>query len=135
MTSPHIEFHGVERIRIPPKSQLQFDPQQRDAILVHIRGFVDCSLQGEGRQQDIVDANYAHVGKCWFDTTDRTQLDYCVILALDASQAGQSISKFERIYFVLLVREQAEGVNYERFGLAQIKARYISGEYYPNRLI
>ena len=123
MTYSDIEFRQDRGLRISREANLKFNPLEPRALVVQVRALRHRRVQREGTETFIVDADSRHVGRCWFDAESQARLDDCVVLVV---ADGSEVLDSERICHVLLVSKRTLGGQYERTGLAEISARFVS---------
>ena len=72
MTYSGIEFLPLGRLKVPIHTDLRFDTERRDVLLVQVRAIQNCSLELKEGRHVIVDAHSKVVGGLWLDITSNT---------------------------------------------------------------
>ena len=131
MTYSGIEFLPLERLKVPIHTDLRFDTERRDVLLVQVRAIQNCSLELKEGRHVIVDAHSKVVGDLWLDITSNTYFQYCVVIGMKDEIKVDP----EMTYYILLVEEIPSENECKRIGVGNIKARCVSRESWERKLL
>jgi hypothetical protein len=126
-----IDFVSTSRLRVPNSEDLRFDTDQ-EAIIVKIRQFKNCRLEQQEKEHAIF-ADQGRVGSLWFDMAAdiESKSIHCVVVGMreDGEQDPQ------KTYYILVVRENQQKKGYERLGVGEVGALYVSKESDSGKLV
>ncbi|KAF2180167.1 HET-domain-containing protein [Zopfia rhizophila CBS 207.26] len=118
-----IDFMSNSRLMAPNSEELQFD---REALTVKVRQFKNCRPERYG-----ILADSGRVGSVWFDTRANNRFKHCVVVGMRQDEKKDS----QKTYYILIVKKKLQGEGYERLGVGEIEARYVSKEGNPGKLV
>ena len=124
-----IDFISNSRLIVPGSKDLQFNTN-REALVVKIRQFKNCRREQEEKEHAIF-ADPGRVGSLWFDTATKIEFRHCVVVGMRKGQEKDP----QKTYYILVVREKSLEKEYERLGVGEVKAHYISKESDTGKLV
>lgn len=124
-----IDFMSNSRLMVPRYEDLRFDTS-RGALVVKIRQFENCRMEREEKEHAIF-ADPGRVGSLWFDTATGIEFRHCVVVGMPRGREKDS----QKTYYILVVRVKALEKEYERLGVGEVKARYVSKESDTRKLV
>ena len=124
-----IDFMSNSRLMVPGSKDLRFDTD-REALVVKIRQFENCQMEQEEKEHAIV-ANLGRVGSLWFDVATKVEFRHCVVVGMRGGQEKDP----QKTYYILVVREKPLEKKYERLGVGEVKACYVSKESDTRKLV
>jgi hypothetical protein len=118
----------------PRSTELSFDTHYC-RLNIKIRAFENCRLDKDLENGKCrVFANKTEVGSLWFDKDAEDQIKSlkCVVVA---TRKHDDYGDPDKKYYVLVVRARRLEGKYERLGVGQIQAHYVSKNYIPGKLL
>ena len=131
MTHRRIDFLDFDFSMVPPETALRFGPE-KDSLFIEVRELTSYTIERRD-EHFFLKAGAEIVGELWFDTRDKIQSQHCVVIAMARnriwSEAGDSTC------YILLIRKGSKEGQYERIGIGQVWARFVSYEYVEGSLL
>ncbi|KAF7503416.1 hypothetical protein GJ744_003899 [Endocarpon pusillum] len=126
-----IDFISTPRFEVPNFEGLRFDTD-KEAIISKIRQFKNCRLEQQEKEHAIF-ADQERVGSLWFDMAAdiESKSIHCVIIGMrdDAKEDPK------KTYYILVVRGNQQKNGYERLGVGEVEALYVSMESDTGKLL
>jgi hypothetical protein len=124
-----IGFMSDSALMVPRSEDLRFDPN-REALVVEIRQFECCRME-QGEKEHAIFADSRRVGSLWFDMEIKIEFRHCVVVGMRDDQEKDP----QKTYYILLVREKPLEKKYERLGVGEVEACYVSKESDTGKLV
>jgi hypothetical protein len=117
-----IGFMSDSALMVPRSEDLGFDPN-REALVVKIRQFECCRME-QGEKEHAIFDDSRRVGSLWFDMETKIEFRHCVVVGMRDDQEKDP----QKTYYILIVREKPLEKKYERLGVGEVEACYVSKE-------
>jgi hypothetical protein len=111
--------------KVPVVTNLRFEHDKRDVLLVQVRGFHNCEGKPAGSRHVDAVADSKPVGELWFDMQTDTHSNICTMRCVVIWVRNDEEEDAEKTCYILLV-EMSSANLYKRVGLGRIRARCIS---------
>ncbi|KAK0638916.1 heterokaryon incompatibility protein-domain-containing protein [Cercophora newfieldiana] len=115
-----IDFISDPTLVVPPHTDLCFH-NNKPALIVKVRQFANCRIEQEGERYAIVADTGKMVGTLWFDR-GYIEFRHCVVIGMRKDNMDDA----RKTYYILVVRGKGPGQGYERLGVGEVEARYVS---------
>ncbi|PMD51074.1 HET-domain-containing protein [Hyaloscypha bicolor E] len=122
----------VKRMELPATGDLRFDTEQERVLLVQVRAFQNYTMVQKDSEYTILDKDSVIVGGLSFDIPTYIHFQHCVVIGMQWTPA--QVEDTEKTYHILLVRKIRFENQYERVGLGEIEAHYVSEDCWKGEL-
>jgi len=124
-----IDFMSDSTLMVPRSKDLGLDTN-REVLVVKIRQFEYCRMEQKEKEHAIF-ADSGRVGSLWFDMATKIEFRHCVVVGMRKDQEEDP----QKTYYILVVREKPLKKEYERLGVGEVEARYVSKESDTGKLV
>lgn len=117
-----IDFLTHSMLRVPDFGKLRFDSNR--GIDIEVRQFQACYMEERG-EKHMIFAGTDEVGFLYFDMDSAARIEFrnCVVIGISEDDDNDDPDKK---YYILIVRKILGEGEYERLGVGQVQARYVS---------
>ncbi|PWY68924.1 HET-domain-containing protein [Aspergillus eucalypticola CBS 122712] len=126
-----VDFLAYSTIRVPQFQSLNFDDSMR-SINIEVREFEYHHMSGRDREYMIY-ADIGEIGCLYFDTDSAAEIESrnCVVIAMSHDDKDDPYKQ----YYILAVQRRSGEEEYERLGVGQVRAGYVSKESTSGKLL